>query len=108
MLTGSREEVENFARNELMFSLNEYFYGKSKLYLVAPLHHEYMFHPIYKWIQGFDLRFDPETYFDLPFNELKDEIIKTPKFLRTIRSNKDICMQIMHQGNDQRTVIKSL
>ena len=35
MLTGSREQVENFAKNELMFSLNEYFYGKSKLYLVT-------------------------------------------------------------------------
>ena len=88
MLTGSREEVENFARNEYMFSLNEYFYGKSKLYLVAPLHHEYMFHPIYKWIQAFDLRFDPKIYFDLSLSELKTEIIKTPKFLRTIRSNK--------------------
>ena len=101
MLTGSREEVENFARNELMFSLNEYFYGKSKLYLVAPLHQEYMFHPIYKWIQGFDLRFDPETYFDLPLNELKDEIIKTPKFLRTIRSNK--APVLLHANYASRT-----
>ena len=88
MLTGSREEVENFARNELIFSLNEYFYGKSKLYLVAPLYHEYMLHPIYKWVQAFDLRFDPEIYFDLSLNDLKIEMKKTPKFIRTIRSNK--------------------
>jgi len=47
-----------------------------------------MFHPIYKWIQAFDLRFDPKIYFDLSLSELKTEIIKTPKFLRTIRSNK--------------------
>lgn len=88
MLTGSRDEVENFARNELMFSLNEYFYGKSKLYLVAPLYHEHMLHPIYKWVQAFDLRFDPEIYFDLSLNDLKIEMKKTPKFIRTIRSNK--------------------
>ena len=88
MMTGSREEVENFSRNELMFSLNEYFYGKSKLYLVTPLYHEHMLHPIYKWVQAFDLRFDPEIYFDLPLDELKKEIKKTPKFIRTIRSNK--------------------
>ena len=88
MMTGSREEVENFSKNELMFSLNEYFYGKSKLYLVAPLYHEHMLHPIYKWVQAFDLRFNPKIYFDLPLDELKAEIKKTPKFIRTIRSNK--------------------
>ena len=88
LMTGSREEVENFSRNELMFSLNEYFYGKSKLYLVTPLYHEHMLHPIYKWVQAFDLRFDPEIYFDLPLDELKKEMKKTPKFIRTIRSNK--------------------
>ena len=88
MLTGSREEVENFSRKELMFTLSEYFYGRSKLFLVTPLHPEHMLHPIYKWVQAFDLRFDPNNYFDLPLNELKAEIQKTPKFLRTIRSNK--------------------
>ena len=88
MLTGSREEVENFSRKELMFTLSEYFYGRSKLFLVTPLHPEHMLHPIYKWVQAFDLRFDPKNYFDLPLNELKAEIKKTPKFLRTIRSNK--------------------
>ncbi len=88
MMTGSREEVENFSRNELMFTLSEYFYGRSKLFVVTPLHPEHMLHPIYKWVQAFDLRFDPKNYFDLPLNELKAEIKKTPKFLRTIRSNK--------------------
>ena len=88
MLTGSREQVENFAKNELMFSLNEYFYGKSKLYLVTPLSSEYMLHPFYKWVQAFDLRFNPEDYFKLSLNDLKSEIKKTPKFIRTIRSNK--------------------
>ena len=88
MMTGSREEVENFSRNELMFTLSEYFYGRSKLFLVTPLHPEHMLHPIYKWVQAFDLRFDPNNYFDLSLNELKAEIKKTPKFLRTICSNK--------------------
>ena len=88
ILTGGREEVENFARNETMFSLNEYFYGRSKLYLVAPLHPESMLHPIFKWVQSYDLRFDPEPLFKLSQSELKKEILKTPKFLRTIRSNK--------------------
>ena len=88
MLTGSRDEVEKFSREETMFSLNEYFYGKSKLYVVAALHPEHMLHPIYKWVQSFDLRFDPEVYFKMSQSELKIEMQKTPKFLRTIRSNK--------------------
>jgi|TARA_B100001093_G_scaffold272898_1_gene260793 exodeoxyribonuclease-1 len=88
MLTGSREEVERYSRDETIFSLNEYFYGKSKLYLVAPLHPEHLLHPVYKWVQTFDLRFDPELYFKMSQAELKVEMKKTPKFLRTIRSNK--------------------
>ena len=88
MLTGSREEVEKYSRDEAMFSLNEYFYGKSKLYLVAPLHPEHLLHPVYRWVQTFDLRFDPELYFKMPQAELKVQMQKTPKFLRTIRANK--------------------
>ena len=39
-------------------------------------------------MQSFDLRFDPEIYFNMPIAELKVEMKKTPKFIRTIRSNK--------------------
>ena len=88
MLTGSREEVENFARNETLFSTSEYFYGKSKIYLVAPLHPEYMLHPLFKWVQAYDLRFDPTAHINLSLEDLKTEMKKSPKFLRTIRSNK--------------------
>ena len=38
MLTGSREEVEKFSRNELMFTLSEYFYGRSQNFILSRLY----------------------------------------------------------------------
>ena len=46
-------------------------------------------HPIYTgWYYAFDLRTDVEPLLNLSINELKVEMKKSPKFLRTIRSNK--------------------
>lgn len=101
MMQASKIDIENFAKNEPMFSLSEYFYGKSKLYLVTPLHQDHMFHPIYHYISAFDLRFDPQIYFDLPLTELKKEISKTPRFIRTIRSNK--APVLLHSDYASRT-----
>ena len=71
-----------------MITLNEYFYGKSRLYLCAPLHPKHCIHPIYQWGQALDLRVDVDPLTKMSINELKAEMKKTPKFLRTIRSNK--------------------
>ena len=45
-------------------------------------------HPIYNWGQAVDLRVDVEPLLNMTINELRVEMKKTPKFLRTIRSNK--------------------
>ena len=45
-------------------------------------------HPVYKWGQAVDLRIDVEAVQKLNYEDLKKEIKKSPKFLRTIRSNK--------------------
>ena len=46
-------------------------------------------HPIYQgWYYSVDLRTDVEPLLNLSINELKVEMKKSPKFLRTIRSNK--------------------
>ena len=58
------------------------------MYLIAPLHPSNCIHPVYKWGQGVDIRIDVEPLFKLSYQELKKEMQKTPKFLRTIRSNK--------------------
>ena len=86
--TSNKIETETIIKKENIFTLNEYFYGKSRLYLVSPLHQNHCIHPIYQWGQAIDLRVDIEPLLNMSVNELKAEMKKTPKFLRTIRSNK--------------------
>jgi len=86
--TGNRDDTETIIKKEKMFTLNEYFYGKSRLYLSAPLHPNSCIHPRYKWGQAVDLRVDIKPLLELSISDLKNEMKKTPKFLRTIRSNK--------------------
>ena len=86
--TANRSDTETIFKKENMITLNEYFYGKSRLYLCAPLHPKHCIHPIYQWGQAVDLRVDVDPLIKMSINELKAEMKKTPKFLRTIRSNK--------------------
>ena len=86
--TANKSDTETIFKKEKMFTLNEYFYGKSRLYLCAPLHPKYCIHPIYQWGQAVDLRVNVEPLLKMSINELKLEMKKSPKFLRTIRSNK--------------------
>ena len=86
--TANRSDTETIFKKQNIVTLNEYFYGKSRLYLCAPLHPKHCIHPIYQWGQAIDLRVDVEPLLKMSINELKMEMKKTPKFLRTIRSNK--------------------
>jgi len=86
--TSNRSDTETIFKKENIITLNEYFYGKSRLYLCAPLNSKYCIHPIYQWGQAVDLRLDVEPLLKMSVNDLKSEMKKTPKFLRTIRSNK--------------------
>ncbi len=86
--TSNKIETETIIKKENIITLNEYFYGKSRLYLVSPLHPNHCIHPIYQWGQAVDLRVDVEPLLKMSVHELKAEMKKTPKFLRTIRSNK--------------------
>ena len=86
--TANKSDTETIFKKEGIITLNEYFYGKSRLYLCAPLHPKHCIHPVYQWGQAVDLRVDVEPLLKMSINELKMEMKKTPKFLRTIRSNK--------------------
>jgi len=86
--TASKADTETIFQKESIITLNEYFYGKSRLYLCAPLHPKHCIHPVYKWGQAVDIRVNIEPILNMSINELKLEMKKTPKFLRTIRSNK--------------------
>ena len=87
--TANKSDTETIIKKGEIITLNEYYYGKSRLHLVVPLHPKHCVHPIYHgWYYSVDLRTDVEHLLNLSINELKNEMKKTPKFLRTIRANK--------------------
>ena len=87
--TANKSNTETIIKKGEIITLNEYYYGKSRLHLVVPLHAKYCMHPIYQgWYYTIDLRTEIQPLINKSINELKTEMKKTPKFLRTVRSNK--------------------
>ena len=86
--TKSKVVVENLIEQEKMFTINENFFGKNYLFLVAPLHPNSCMHPVYKWGQVVNLSANIEELQKLSFHDLKKEMKKSPRFYKTIKSNK--------------------
>ena len=87
--TSNKVVIENIIKQEKVITINEYFYGNSKLFCCAPLHQNACVHPVYSgWFQAIDLKADVEAIQKLNYGDLKAEMKKSPKFLRTVRSNK--------------------
>ena len=97
--TASKHDVETIIKKGDTITLFEYYYGKPKKHLSQPLHHKYCMHPIYQgWYYAVDLKSKPEKLVELSINELKAEMKKTPKFLRTIKANKAPIILDAEQG----------
>ena len=78
-------DVINKVKKELLFCYNEFFYGAPYPLVLSYLcDHTY---PTY--LICFDLRNDPLIYFNMSKDDLKMEMKKSPKFLRTIKTNKN-------------------
>ncbi len=87
--TANKSDTETIMKRGEIVTLNEYYYGKSRLHLVVPLNSKHCMHPIYQgWYYSIDLRTEIQPLIHKSINELKIEMKKSPKFLRTIRSNK--------------------
>ena len=86
--TKSKVVVENLIKQEKMFTINENFFGKNYLFLVAPLHPNSWMHPVYKWGQVVNLSANIEELQRLNYQDLKKEMKKSPRFYKTIKSNK--------------------
>ena len=84
LMTTSKVEVNTIVENEKLFCFNEYFYGKARPYVVTFL----CFHPKYNWPQCFDLKEDPQTYFEMSMEDLKVAMKKSPKIIRSVKNNK--------------------
>ena len=88
LMTNSKESTENLVNKELMFTSCEYYYGRERLHAVAPIHSDFLKHPVYQYLQVVDLKSDVENIVKLSREGLKEEIKKVPKFLRSIRQAK--------------------
>ena len=87
--TANKANTETIMKKGEIVTLNEYYYGKSRLHLVVPLHAKHCMHPVYQgWYYSVDLRTEIQPLINKSINELKIEMKKSPKFLRTVRSNK--------------------
>ena len=89
MLTLNKDQALKIIKDEKLFCTNEYYYGK-----VVPFVQTFVCeHPVYKgWAKNFDLKHDPSIYINMPVEALKQELKKTPKILRTCRSNKHVIL----------------
>jgi len=84
LMTTSKMEVNSIVEKEKIFCVNEFFYGKARPFVVTFI----CFHPKYNWPQCFDLKNDPSIYLKMPYAQLKEELSKSPKILRSIKNNK--------------------
>ena len=70
--TANKSDTETLMKKGEIVTLNEYYYGKSRLHLVVPLHPKHCMHPIYQgWYYSFDLRTSVEPLLNLSINDLK-------------------------------------
>ncbi|WP_440937692.1 exonuclease domain-containing protein [Candidatus Pelagibacter sp.] len=88
MNTSTKVVVENILKQEKMFTINENYFGKNYLFLVAPLHPNSFMHPVYKWGQVVNLSENIEELQKLNYQDLKKAMKKSPRFYKTIKSNK--------------------
>ena len=84
LLTTSKDKTMQIIKNELTFCTDFFYYGKSFPFVLTFLCE----HPQWGYPMCFDLKEDPNFYFNLEKNELKKALNKTPKVVRTIKHKK--------------------
>ena len=84
LMTTNKDKTLEIIKNELTFCTDFFYYGKSIPFVLTFLCE----HPQWGYPMCFDLKSDPNFYFKLSTNELKKELKKTPKVIRTIKHKK--------------------
>jgi len=84
LMTTNKDKTLEIIKNELTFCTDFFYYGKSFPFVLTFLCE----HPQWGYPMCFDLKSDPNFYFKLSTNELKKELKKTPKVIRTIKHKK--------------------
>ena len=84
LMTTNKDKTLQIIKNELMFCTDFFYYGKSFPYVLTFVCE----HPQWGYPMCFDLKLDPKYYFNLSTDQLKKELKKTPKVIRTIKHKK--------------------
>ncbi|MDC0205302.1 exonuclease domain-containing protein [Pelagibacteraceae bacterium] len=84
LMTTNKDKTLQIIKNELTFCTDFFYYGKCFPFVLTFVCE----HPQWGYPMCFDLRADPEHYFKLSTSELKKELEKKPKVIRTIKHKK--------------------
>ena len=84
LFTAKKEDANILLEKEKIICITETFYGKTIPYVISLL----CYHPVYKTAICYDLKHDPNEYINLTKETLKHFINKSPKILRTVKTNK--------------------
>ena len=90
-----KSEAKKFIEKNKIVSHVAYFYGRSRWYA-----NKFLFYNNFDYARCWDLRTSPEDYLKLGYQELKKELKKTPKVIRTVKPSKfDICLDYSYAFN---------
>ncbi len=92
LMTCSKTEINQIVEKEKIFVTAETYYGKTVPFVLTFC----CYHPKYSYAMSMDLKHHPENYINLPYEQLKAELKKSPKILRTVRNNKFV---VLMNGN---------
>ena len=92
--TTSKHKVANILEKERVFTTAFYYYGKARPFVVTHLCN----HAEYKWPMVFCLEHDPDQFFKLNINDLKEELKKPGKWARALPANKHPIILKKEQG----------
>jgi len=84
LMTTNKDKTFQLIRDEQLFCTDFFYYGKSVPFVLTFVCQ----HPQWGYPMCFDLKADPNYYFNLSLQALKKELDKKPKVLRTIKHKK--------------------
>ena len=84
LMTTNKDKTFQLIRDEQLFCTDFFYYGKSVPFVLTFVCQ----HPQWGYPMCFDLKADPNYYFNLSIEALKKELDKKPKVIRTIKHKK--------------------
>ena len=84
LMTTNKDKSFQLIKDELLFCTDFFYYGKSVPFVLTFVCQ----HPQWGYPMCFDLKADPSYYFNLSTQQLKNELNKKPKVIRTIKHKK--------------------